>query len=69
MAKLTQEVQAFIVQQLACFLTPSEAAAVVAEEFGGSRRRRLIEWGGPPRPALFSGGQLLPGMTGDHSSG
>ena len=34
MAKLTQEVQAFIVQQLACFLTPSEVAAAVSEEFG-----------------------------------
>jgi hypothetical protein len=34
MAKLTQEVQAFIVQQLACFLTPSEVAGAVSEEFG-----------------------------------
>ena len=34
MAKLTQEVQAFIVQQLACFLTPSETPAAVSEEFG-----------------------------------
>ena len=34
MAKLTQEVQAFMVQQLACFLTPSETAAAVTEEFG-----------------------------------
>lgn len=34
MARLTQEVQAFVVQQLACFLTPSEVVAAVAEEFG-----------------------------------
>jgi hypothetical protein len=33
MAKLTSDVQAFVVQQLACFLTPSEVAAAVAEEF------------------------------------
>jgi hypothetical protein len=34
MAKLTEDVQAFIVQQLACFLTPSQVAAAVSEEFG-----------------------------------
>jgi hypothetical protein len=34
MAKLTQEVQAFVVQQLACFHTPSEVAAAVSEMFG-----------------------------------
>jgi hypothetical protein len=34
MAKLTEDVQTFLVRQLACFLTPSEVAAAVAEEFG-----------------------------------
>jgi hypothetical protein len=34
MAKLTEDVQTFVVQQLACFLTPSEAAAAVSEVFG-----------------------------------
>ena len=34
MAKLTDDVQTFLVRQLACFLTPSEVAAAVAEEFG-----------------------------------
>ena len=34
MAKLTEEVQAFVVQQLACPLPPSEVAAAVSEEFG-----------------------------------
>jgi hypothetical protein len=33
-AKLTEDVQTFVVQQLACFLTPSEVAATVSEEFG-----------------------------------
>jgi hypothetical protein len=34
MAKLTEDVQAFVVQQLGCFLTPSQVAAAVSEEFG-----------------------------------
>jgi hypothetical protein len=40
MAKLTEDVQTFVVQQLACFLTPSEVAVVVAEEFGVEIRRQ-----------------------------
>jgi hypothetical protein len=40
MAKLTQELQAFVVQQLACFLTPSEVAAAVSEEFGAEIGRQ-----------------------------
>jgi hypothetical protein len=40
MAKLTQEVQTFIVQQLACFLTPSEVAAAVSEDFGAEIGRQ-----------------------------
>src|ERR1700688_1080315 len=34
MAKLTDDVQTFLVRQLACFLTPSEVAAAVAEDSG-----------------------------------
>src|ERR1700732_5467617 len=34
MAKLPEDVQTFVVEHLACFLTSSEVAAAVAEEFG-----------------------------------
>jgi hypothetical protein len=53
MPKLSQEVQAFIVQQLACFLTPSEVAAAVSEEFGlGISRQQAWKYHAANNPEL-----------------
>jgi len=41
--KLTVEVQTFIVQQLACFDTPTTVARAVKEEFGVEVTRQLVE--------------------------
>ena len=51
MAKLTKEVQTYIVQQLACFLTPSEVARAVKEEFDLDIDRQLAFHYDPTRNA------------------
>lgn len=43
MAKLTEDVQTFIVQELACFRTPSEVAEAVKEEFGLVVSRQQVQ--------------------------
>jgi hypothetical protein len=42
MATLSKDVQTYIVQQLACFATPSEVAVSVAEHFGVTIDRRQV---------------------------
>lgn len=42
MAKLTHEVQVFIVSKLACFLTPTEVAEAVKEEFDVTVSRQHV---------------------------
>jgi hypothetical protein len=51
MAKLTSEVQGFIVQALACFDTPSQVAAAVKEEFGIEISRQRCEAHDPTKRA------------------
>lgn len=49
MAKLTEDVQVFIVQQLAMFETPSKVAATVKSEFGVEVSRQQVETYDPKR--------------------
>ena len=50
MAALAEDVQAFIVQALACHDTPTEVAAAVMEEFGLTVDRRQVEQYDAERP-------------------
>lgn len=43
MAKLSKTIQRFIVQQLACFESPSEVVAAVKEEYGVTITRQAVE--------------------------
>lgn len=43
MPKLTDAARAFIVQELACFRTPSQVAAAVKDRFGVEISRQLVE--------------------------
>lgn len=54
--KLPVEVQTFIVQQLACFDTPSVVAAAVKAEFGRTITRQLVETYDPEKRA-FNGNE------------
>lgn len=43
MAKLTSDIQTFIVERLACFKTPQQVADLVKDEFGVTIDRRQVE--------------------------
>jgi hypothetical protein len=51
MAKLTEEQKTFIVQQLACFDSPSQVAAAFFEEFGVKIERMQVAQYNPERAA------------------
>lgn len=57
MAALSTDVKAFIVQQLACFDTPSQVVAAVKTEFGIGVSRQAVEAHDPTKKA---GARLAP---------
>lgn len=60
MAKLSKQIQTFVVQRLACFDTPSEVAAAVSEEFGVEVQRMQVHRYDPTKAA---GHQLSRDLT------
>ena len=51
MATLTNEVKAFIVQGLATYMTPTQVADAVADEFGETITRQTVAKHDPTKPA------------------
>lgn len=55
MAKLTDDVKRFIVEQIACYRTPSQVVEAVKKQFGLTIDRRQVEDYDPAKPRMRAG--------------